>query len=199
MSLRMLFALAALCLGGALHGADNTPLPGDSLYHLDVTLTDQDGREFPLASLRGQPVLVAMFYTSCRYICPLIIDSARGVEHALDEAERDGLRIVLVSIDPERDDVAALKRISERRRLDTARWSLVRTDAASVRRLAAGLGVRYRALADGEFNHTSELVLLDADGRRRASSEASGPVPVESFLQATRALLNASRNDPPGD
>ena len=134
MIVRLLLSLMALFSAAGVAAADSTPLPGDSLYHLDVVLTDQDGRDVQLADLRGQPVLVSMFYTSCRYICPLIIDSARGVEQALDEGERAGLRVVLVSMDPDRDDVAALKRISDRRRLDTRRWSLARTDAQSVRR-----------------------------------------------------------------
>ena len=199
MIVRLLLSLMALFSAAGVAAADGTPLPGDSLYHLDVVLTDQDGRDVQLADLRGQPVLVSMFYTSCRYICPLIIDSARGVEQALDEGERAGLRIVLVSLDPDRDDVAALKRISDRRRLDSARWSLARTDAQSVRRIAAALGIRYRALADGEFNHTSQMLLLDHDGRRIASSEASGPVPGEAFTQATRAALNAAASDRPPD
>lgn len=199
MIVRLLLSLMALFSAAGVAAADSTPLPGDSLYHLDVVLTDQDGRDVQLADLRGQPVLVSMFYTSCRYICPLIIDSARGVEQALDEGERAGLRVVLVSMDPDRDDVAALKRISDRRRLDTRRWSLARTDAQSVRRIAAALGIRYRALADGEFNHTSQMLLLDHDGRRIASSEATGPVPAEAFAQATRAALNAAASDRPAD
>lgn len=187
---RLLLALSALVLATIATATDDTPLPGDSVYHLDVVLTDQDGRDFALSELRGRPVLISMFYTSCRYICPLIIDSARGVEQALDEAERAGLRIVLVSLDPDRDDPAALKRIADRRRLDTTRWSLARTDAQSVRRIAAALGFRYRALADGEFNHTSQMVLLDRDGRRSVSAEAGGPVPAPSFLAAAKAVLN---------
>lgn len=75
------------------------------------------------------------------------------------------------------------------RPLDPARWTLARTEAHAVRQLAAVLGVRYRALADGGFNHTSELVLLDRDGRPLARTPAAGPVPAEDFLLAVRAAL----------
>lgn len=188
MTVRLLLAVMLLGLPFA-SAADDTALPGTSLYHLDIVLTDQDGQDFALGDLRGKPVLVSMFYTSCRYICPLIIDSARGVEQALTDEERQGLRIVLVSLDPDRDDPAALKRIADRRKLDTTRWSLARTEAPSVRRLAAALGIRYRALADGEFNHTSQMVLLDREGRPLAQGEASGPIPTDAMLQAARAAL----------
>jgi protein SCO1/2 len=48
------------------------------------------------------------------------------------------------------------------------------------------LGVRYRQLADGDFNHTSALLLLDADGRILARTEKLGGVPDPEFLAAVR-------------
>lgn len=164
-------------------------LPGDSAYRLSDSFTDQAGNDFLLADGRGRVRLVAMFYTSCRYVCPLIIDSAKGVEHALTPAERARLGVLLVSLDPARDDVAALRSVFDKRRLDPARWTLARTEAGGVRKLAAVLGVRYRALADGEFNHTSALVLLDRDGRVLARTEKLGSVPDPAFLAAVKAAL----------
>ena len=169
--------------------AQQAPLPPDSVLQLDAGFSDQSGREFRLAETRGRVQLVAMFYTSCKYVCPLIIDSAKGVEHALDESERARLAVLLVSLDPARDDTAALRSVADKRRLDPARWTLARTDEGNVRKLAALLGVRYRALVDGEFNHTSALVLLDAEGRKLASSARLGPVPDPEFLVAVRAAL----------
>ena len=34
-----------------------------------------------------------------------------------------------------------------------------------MRKLAAVLGIQYRALANGDFNHTTALLLVDADGK----------------------------------
>jgi protein SCO1/2 len=186
--------ILALCLAGfapAMPWANEGGLPPESIYRLEARFQDQSGTEFALTRQRGRPQLVAMFYTSCKYVCPLIVDSAKGVEHALSPEERARLGIVLVSLDPERDDVAALKSVFDKRRLDPAHWTLARTDAASVRKLAALLGVRYRALDDGEFNHTSALVLLDADGRKLASSTRLGATPEPEFLAAVRAALAA--------
>lgn len=166
-----------------------TELPGDSVYRLTDTYTDQDGRDFRLVDGRGRVRLVAMFYTSCKYICPLIVDSAKGVEHALTPAERAHLDILLVSLDPARDDPAALKRIAEKRRLDPAHWTLARTEAAGVRRTAAVLGIRYRELADGEFNHSSALVLLDGEGRVLARTEQLGAKADPVFVAAVRSSL----------
>ena len=188
--------LAALLLALPVPGLAATGLPGDSLYLLQDRFTDQSGKTFSLADRSGKPQVVAMFYTSCRYICPLIVDSAKGVDHALTPAERARLGVLLVSIDPARDDTAALASVARKRKLDPARWTLARTDAGTVRRVAAMLGVRYRALADGEFNHTSALVLLDAQGRVVARTERLGPIPDPVFLAAGKATLAVSGRRP---
>lgn len=196
MNLRAWRLVGAFLASMAVATAVAAELPGDSVYRVDDVLSDQSGREFTLADGRGKPRLVAMFYTSCRYICPLIIDSAKGVEHALTPAERERLGILLVSLDPARDDTAALASVAAKRRLDPARWTLARTEATGVRRIAAVLGVRYRALADGEFNHTSSLVLLDVEGRVLASTERLGPVPDPDFLATVKAALATAGGAP---
>jgi protein SCO1 len=195
--IRSLAAIVMLVLACAAIGGDASPLiPADSVYQHAANFSDQHGKEFKLADRRGKPQLVAMFYTSCQYVCPLIIDSAKGVEHALNEKERAGLAILLVSIDPARDDTAALRSVFHKRKLDATRWTLARTDESSVRMLAALLGVRYRALVDGEYNHTSALFLLDSQGRKLASSAKLGSVPDADFLASVRAALAAQQRPP---
>ena len=164
-------------------------LPGDSVLQIENTFTNQDDHNFKLSERRGKPQLVAMFYTSCRYICPLIIDSGKGIDNALTPAERKNLSILLVSIDPARDTPEALMFIVKKRKLDTTRWTLARTDEKGVRTLAALLGVRYRVLSDGEFNHTSALTLLDAEGRVIARTETLGAKPDPVFLAMVKKTL----------
>lgn len=170
----------------ALAAGKPAPLPRDSVYQLPVQLVDQDGKRFAWASRRGKVQLVSMFYTSCQYICPLIVDSGKAVERQLAPAERERLGILLISMDPARDTPAALMSIVDKRKLDRARWTLASPAPADVREVAGVLGIRYRALADGEFNHTSALVLLDGEGRILARSEQMGSKPDPEFVAAVR-------------
>ena len=62
-----------------------------------------------------------------------------------------------------------------------------------MREVAGLLGIRYRALADGEFNHTSALVLLDAEGRILARTEQMGSKPDPEFVQQVRDSLKTQR------
>jgi len=193
---RTLLVVLLACASALAAAVQPSALPGDSVYRLDAAMSDQSGNDFTLAQRRGKPEIVAMFYTSCRYWFPLIIDSEKGIVRALNDGERARIGFLLVSFDPARDDTAALRSVADKRRLDPARWTLARTGEADVRRLAALLGVRYRALQDGEFNHTSALVLLDADGRKLASSSRLGSVPDPAFLAAVKAALAAPPASP---
>lgn len=153
-----------------------TPADTDSrsLYQLRLDLTDQDGAVSGLDVFKGQPVLVAMFYSSCPYVCPLTIQTLQKTEAALDPRTRGQLRVLLVSLDAGQDTPAKLAEIARRQKVDTARWKLARTDAAGVRNLAAVLGIRFKPLPDGEFNHSTSINLLDRDGVQIMSSSQLG-------------------------
>ena len=188
-ALAMLLPLAAAQARGPAPAS--APLPADSIYQLDARMTDQSGKATSLAGRRGRVQLVSMFYTSCRYICPLIIDSGLAIEKQLTPAEKARLGITLISMDPKRDDPAALTRVATRRKLDLSRWALLRPQAGDVRAIAGVLGIRYRELADGEFNHSSAMVLLDAQGRELARTEKLGSVPDPVFAAAVKKALAA--------
>ena len=144
-------------------GAD-APLKDQSIYNLGSTWMDQSGASIAIASLRGQPIVAAMTYTSCKDICPLIVADMMAIEDQLKAMHMDNVRFVLFSIDPQIDTPERLKAYAAERGLDLSRWSLLTGDTKSVRTLAAILGVRYRRLSDGQFDHSNLVTLLDADG-----------------------------------
>jgi protein SCO1/2 len=189
------FICMLLFVASAIAAPKQAPLPRDSVYHLPAMLTDQHGVSRDWRNRRGKPQVVAMFYTSCQYICPLIVDSGKAIEHALTPTELARVQILLISMDPKRDTPTALMSVVSKRKLDDARWTLASPKMDNVRSVAGVLGVRYRPLADGEFNHTSALVLLDADGRILARTEKMGSVPEAEFVAAVRraAMSNAHR------
>lgn len=187
--------LASIVVSSAstpLAAAPSQPLPPDSVYQSAATLTDDRAQRYAWNAKRGRPQLVSMFYTSCKFVCPMIVDSAKAIEQALDADERARLGVTLISFDPDRDTPVVLARMRAERDLDASRWTLAHPDPRDVRTVAALLGIRYRALAGGEFNHTSVLVLLDAQGRVLARTEAAGGRPDPAFLAAVRAALRVS-------
>jgi protein SCO1 len=180
-------AIATAMLAGLLslsNAQAELQYPSDSIYNLEAKLTNQSGAAHGLDLYSGKPVLITMFYASCPMACPIIIDTLRAVEHAVPAEARE-LRVLMVSIDPEKDTVPALYALSQERRIDVGRWTLARTEPATVRKIAALLSIQYRKLPDGNFNHSSTITLLTAGGVIAAQSSQLG--------KADAALVTAIR------
>jgi protein SCO1/2 len=195
-----LVALVALERTGNLPAAEATRAPGD--YALadvrdapPLELTDQDGQPFALASLRGRPVLLFFGYTHCPDVCPTTV----GVVTEALAAAGDGPRAVFTSIDPERDDVAAMK--SYLKYLSPAFIGLSGTPT-EIRTAADAWGVHYAKIETGSAGgyamaHTADLFLVDGQGRLRAKFPfGTDSAPVAAFLRKLLAETPVSSSAP---
>lgn len=73
------------------------------------TLTDQDGRIFTDADLKGKPSLIYFGYTFCPDVCPttlLLMETAAG---KLGPDGPNKVNLVFITIDPERDTPKLIK------------------------------------------------------------------------------------------
>jgi protein SCO1 len=182
---------AILCVATAtalLSTASGTELPRNSVYLLDIVLTDQDGHSAPWSAAATQhagPRIVGMFYSHCDYVCPMLFEAIKNIEAQLPPAQRQRLQVGLFTVDPARDDVATLQKTATQRSGDPERWRLYRTQTADVRKLAGVLGVQYRQLSNGEFNHSTYIILIDPQGIELARTDQIAK-PDARFLQAVR-------------
>jgi protein SCO1/2 len=130
-----------------------------------LALTDQDGRPFDLASLRGKPFFVYFGYTHCPDVCPTsLADLRAGIKESGVDAT-----VVFVTVDPARDDAAAMKRYVDY--YQSGFIGLTGTDAA-IAEAAADWGVSFRKLEPGTAGgypiaHSAEAYLVDAAGNLR--------------------------------
>lgn len=189
---RCVAATALIALAGTVSAAQPAKaLPSDSIYQLSLPLTDSRGQTRDWRSLRGKPQLISMFYSHCQFVCPLIIETGKSIERQLTPEQQKHLGVTLISMDPARDTPAALNKIAVQRKLDPARWMLASPKASDVRTVAGVLGIRYRQLADGEFNHSSVVILVDRNGRELARSEKIGSKPDPAFIAEVRKAVAA--------
>jgi len=187
-----LVVLVAMAGDGAFPAEGGTKADPAGFVYQDVTdappleLIDQDGRPFSLTSVRGRPALVFFGYTHCPDVCPATV----GVINEALATVTAGPRAVFVSIDPERDDAAAMK--SYLRYLPSAYIGLSGQPDA-IRRNADAWGVHYAKVETGSAGgysmaHTADVYLVDAQGRLRAHF----PFGVEpgDIASALRVLLD---------
>jgi protein SCO1/2 len=143
--------------------ASVAPLSARSLYQLDSKWTNDVGATVELASLRGQPVVIAMFFASCGYACPVLVSDMQRLRGLLPPQVREKAQFVLVSFDTVRDTPEALKAFRERSLLDE-KWTLVRGEAGSVQELAMSLGVKFKQETTGQFAHSNLVTVLNREG-----------------------------------
>lgn len=157
-------------------------IANETLYDYTAHLVDQNGKTVGLDVFRGHPVVISMFYASCNYTCPLLINALKKLDAQLDKNARANTRILLISFDPENDTPKVLADLAAKNNLDLDRWKLVSPAKKEVRDLAALLEFSYRAIPGGGFNHTSSLTLLDPLGAKTLHEEGLSDG-VESIIQ----------------
>jgi protein SCO1/2 len=156
----------------------------------DFALLDPAGRRVRLADFRGRVVLLAFVYTSCPAACPLITQRMAALHRRLAGAGLLPSRAALLSVtvDPERDDPAALRRHARTVGADPESWPFLRETPDRLRPVLAAWDEWTRALPGGEIDHPARLYLIDAQGRIREIYSLALFDERQAFLDI-RALL----------
>ena len=171
---------------GQRETAYDPPRPAPALR-----LTDQDGRPFDLASLRGEPVLVYFGYTHCPDVCPTTLSDVRDALRLVDFPTR----VVFVTIDPARDDAAAMKQYVD---FYQSGFIGLTGSEAEIAAAADAWGASYRKLesdsaAGYAMAHSTETYLVDGDGMlRHHIFFGAGP---ELFAEKIREVARLTAGD----
>jgi protein SCO1/2 len=173
---------------GAAESSTNMPLSAGSIYQLDSVWTRDNGDTLALRDLAGRPVVMILFYGTCRHACPILFRNAQQIEAAMSDAARAETRFVMVTIDPAQDSLEDLQALAADYQLDPTRWYLLRGDDAQTRELAAVLNVQYRGQADGQISHSNVISLLNEGGEIVHRTEGLNR-PVQPIVSAIEALL----------
>ena len=153
-------------------------------------------RQAPLRldDLRGKVWVANFMYTSCVEVCPL--QSAEMARLQTAFADHADLRLVSISVDPERDTPAVLTAYAENFRADPERWLFATGEPDAVARLAQE-GFRLSAASyvsgeDGEdyaFIHSNRFVLVDRQGHIRGYYRSTDPDDLARLRRDLTVLL----------
>ena len=188
-------ALAAGVFVAARNQAPNAPT---SALALPVpkpvpafSLLNQFGEPVDQSVFEGQWDLVFFGFTHCPDICPTTLQVLAAAKKALAEQGREVLpRIVLVSVDPERDSPEILGQYIDY--FGDGNLGLTGT-LDEVRKLTAGLGIFFQKQsgdddgADYSVDHSAAVLVIDPDGGFHAVF--SGRHVVENFVHDLPILM----------
>ncbi len=219
--------LVVLVVGGAvavsawwLRASGPAAEPGEtSLEQLGVygalpafTLTERSGRPVGRDDLRGSVWIANFIYTQCTDTCPLQSQALATVQERFREAS--GIRLVSITVDPEHDTPAVLRRYAERYGA-TDRWWFLTGDKRTIYclakdgfhlavvdptasalpscgavRLRLGPAAAWASHGSaGLVMHSDRLVLVDRAGRIRAYHAAREPEALARLTENLRRLL----------
>ncbi len=154
----------------------------------EFALTDQDGHPFKFSSLRGKDTLVFFGFTHCPNVCPAAMFKLKLLTETLQKEGTSVPEVVLVSVDGDRDTPAVMKEYVGK---FSDKFIGLTGDPLAVRKIAAEFkAVFFKGLPSDNFGnylveHTSQIYLVDAKGRLRATFFDA---PVEAMAETTRSI-----------
>lgn len=153
-------------------------------------------RQVPLRldDLHGKVWVADFMYTSCVEICPL--QSAEMARLQAAFGDYADLRLVSISVDPERDTPAVLSVYAEKFQADPERWLFATGEPDAVARLAqegfrlsAASYVASDSAEDYTFIHSNRFVLVDRRGRIRGYYRSTDPDDLVRLRRDLTVLL----------
>ncbi|MBX3009694.1 MAG: SCO family protein [Melioribacteraceae bacterium] len=135
-----------------------------SIFQLDSKWVTEENKELSLAQLNGKSIVMTMFFASCTYACPIIVNDMKKIEASISKNKLENTEFLLISIDPERDTPEALKDFAERYKLDSKRWTLITGTKDGIDELAAVTGFKYKKEPEGSYSHSNIINIINERG-----------------------------------
>jgi protein SCO1/2 len=134
----------------------------------DLQMTNQDGQPVSLGSLKDKWTLLFFGYTFCPDICPTTLAQLRQIKSELPEDAAAKLRVVLVSVDPNRDTPQQLKTYLG---YFDKQFVGLTTPVENIQKLANAVSIPFIPADTSKPNytvdHSGNLALLGPDGTQR--------------------------------
>ena len=132
----------------------------------EFTLRGSDGAELKLSDQRGKVVLLSFGFTHCPAVCPTTLAALAEAKQRLGSAGA-AVRVVFVTVDPERDDAARLKAYLAA--FDPGFVGATGTqEALAAMRSSYGVVANKVPMTGGyAVDHSSSIFLIDREGRLR--------------------------------
>jgi protein SCO1/2 len=152
-----------------------------------LKLQGSDGKPLDLERFRGKVVLLAFGFSNCGEVCPITLATLAGARRKL-AADATNVQVVYVTVDPERDDAAQMRKflgsfdptfiggVGTRAEIDAAQKNF-------------GISSTKTVNADGSYSigHTSSIYMIDRAGGLRAVMPYGHT--VDEFVHDLKILL----------
>ena len=198
----MLVCLAVLALaacGGkddeqaiTVHGQGEPPSGKDLPVVVQVPefrFTERSGEQMGPKELLGKVWVADFIFTNCPGPCPLMTAQMRRIQERFKSS--DDLRLVSITVDPERDTLPVLKEYARKYQADPEKWFFLRGPLKEAHELAFK-GFKQGSKADPLNDHSIRFALVDRLGRIRNYYDGTDEKSMQRLFSDLEALLSTS-------
>lgn len=200
MHLRNLFlalGLGLVALAATLFVMSNhQPTPAlPVIAHIpDFSLTERSGRTVTRGDLQGRVWVADFIFTNCAGPCPLMSQRMARLQKLI--ADQPSVRLVSVSVDPDRDTPSALAAYAGKFGADPDRWLFLTGEKQAIHEmiakgflLAVDDGFDVQSGERGIITHSTKFVLVDRQGRIRGYYDGADPSTPEQLAPLIGQLV----------
>lgn len=176
---KLLFtALAGVLLVGCSDQRWRTAETHEIMPPLDFSLVDENGQAVEAEDYAGKVTLIYFGYTFCPDVCPITLARLAGTLNRLDDAVRDDIQVLFISVDPERDTPEVVKRYTG---AFGDEFIGITGDLAEIDALTNRMRVTYdheepNQRGDYIVTHTSAVFAFDREGEAQFLIRDSHPI-----------------------
>jgi protein SCO1/2 len=188
---RLILSAAVLTLAISCSSDKQEPLPILSTVP-DFTLTERSGQPFGLNDLRGQVWVADFIFTNCAGTCPIMTTAMTEIQKTALAEKLDDIKLVSITVDPERDTPEVLQRFADGYGALQDRWYFLTGEGAAIQQLANKGFLLSAATGGGSEEepiiHSNRFVLVDRQGRIRGYYDGTDEEGVAQLLQDLKKL-----------
>ncbi|RYY47756.1 MAG: SCO family protein [Chitinophagaceae bacterium] len=138
----------------------------DTVWHQvkNISFTNQLGQKVSLNDARGKVIVLDFFFTRCPSICPGLARNMKKLQDAFGK-NPEIVQFISVSVDPEYDSVAQLRKFADKFNANHDSWWFVTGDKQEIydfafKEIKASIA---DTKVDTAFIHTENFFLLDSN------------------------------------
>lgn len=143
------------------------------------------GNTVELASLKDKVWVADFIFTGCQDFCPVLTQKMRTLHDEFKD--RDDLRFVSFTVDPENDSPAVLRQYQGKQRADSSRWYFLTGKMEDIKSLLIN-GFKLGTPDEPRF-HTSRFVLLNGVGEIQGYYDSESEGDMQKLKADIRRLL----------
>jgi protein SCO1 len=154
----------------------------------EFQMTDSEGHAFDSKTLSGKVWVADFIYTNCPAECPMMTAKMHKVEKQLRDAA--DVRLVSISVDPERDSPPVLNEFAHRFGGPTDHWYFLTGQPTTIHVLAYETFHVGDVL--GKIEHSTKMILVDKHGNIRGYYSTFDEDGIPAMLKDLAALRRQS-------